>query len=130
MNKNLRAFISGMAEGFDLLAAEAVLKLRMKKPDVILISVIPFMGQELDYTPRDKERYKIIYDLANKIIFTSDTYHDKAFFKRNDYLLDNSSLVICYYNGLRGGTMYTYNRAVRQNIEIINLYKDKHTLQP
>ena len=50
-------FISGMSEGFDMISAEVVLKLRVTYPDIKLIAVIPFMGQELSYSMQDKKMY-------------------------------------------------------------------------
>ncbi|CDN30806.1 hypothetical protein BN938_0701 [Mucinivorans hirudinis] len=116
-------FLSGMSEGFDLFAAEAVLRARMKHPEIRLIAVIPFQGQELGYSDRDKERYKIIYELANEVIYTDESYNERAYLDRNDFLLDNSSVVVCYYDGQRGGTMYTVNRAKLRALPIINLHK-------
>ena len=40
-----RVFISGMAVGFDLAAAEAVLALREAYPEVRLVCAVPFEGQ-------------------------------------------------------------------------------------
>ena len=116
-------FISGMSEGFDMLAAEVVLRLRTKYPEMKLISVVPFTGQELSYSNLDKKLYEIIFNNSNEVIYTSERYHDRAFFDRNDFMLDNSTAVLCYYDGQPGGTMYTYNRAVENNMIINNLYE-------
>lgn len=117
-------YLSGMAEGFDMMAAEAVLALKEKHSDIQLIAVIPFQGQELHFNCTDKLRYKTIYDSADNVFFTSEFYHEKAFFVRNDYLLDNCSQVVCYYDGQKGGTMYTVNRAVKASLPIINIYEE------
>lgn len=116
-------FCQGMSEGFDMLAAEAVLRARIQFEEIRLVAVIPFMGQELGYSKKDKENYKIIYEFSDHVEFISDTYHEEAFFKRNDFLLDNSSVIVCYYDGQHGGTMYTVNRAKEQGLPIINLHK-------
>ena len=47
-------FYCGMAMGFDLMAAESVLNLRALHPEVKLIAVIPFKGQDKFYTDEDK----------------------------------------------------------------------------
>lgn len=120
--KGYTFFMSGMAEGFDLLAAEAVLRARATHPEIQLIAVVPFQGQELGYSKIDKERYRIIYESADGVIFTSPNYHDRAYFMRNDYLVAQSSLIVCYYNrGQRSGTMYTVNRANEKGSQVINL---------
>lgn len=55
IDQGYTTFLSGMAEGFDMLAAEAVLRIRIKRPEIKLIVVIPFQGQELEYTLLDRE---------------------------------------------------------------------------
>lgn len=119
-NEGYTTFLSGMAVGFDMIAAEAVLALKERHPDVRLIAVIPYEGQEIGYDDLDISRYNRIYRNA-EIIFTSRSYHDKAYFDRNDYLIANCSKVVCYYTGLIGGTMYTINRTKKANIPIINI---------
>lgn len=114
-------YLCGMAEGFDLIAGEAVIKAQKEFPEIELIAVIPFMGQELSYSRQDKERYHELYHRAADRIFVSDSYHDKAFHNRNDFMLNHCNQLVCYYDGQRSGTMYTYNRAERQNIPIINI---------
>ena len=118
-------FLTGMSEGFDLLAAKAVLEFKQNRPDIHLIAVVPFEGQELGYSDEDKATYKLIYDSADSVVYTSQHYFKGAFFKRNDYLLDNCATVVCYYNGQRGGTMYTHNRALKRALPIINIF-DKY----
>lgn len=60
--------------------------------------------------------------MLRNVFFTSETYHKDAFFDRNDYLLAHASVLVCYYIvGKRSGTMYTVNRAVKANLETINL---------
>lgn len=116
-------FLCGMAQGFDMLAAEATLRAKEDCPDIKLIAVIPFMGQELGYGNTDKERYNRIFENSSSVEMVSNCYSEYVYFKRNDYLLKNSSLLVCYYSGLRGGTMYTVNRAIRARMPIINIFK-------
>lgn len=121
-DRGCRTFISGMSEGFDLLAAEAVLKAKESHSDIRLVLAIPFNKQNERYTDEDNVLYYKIYALADEVNIISDEYHDRVFLDRNDYMISNSSILVAYYNGLRGGTMYTYNRALRAEMEIINIY--------
>lgn len=105
------------------MSAEAVLRLTIRHKDLQLIAVIPFHGQEEYYSNRDKERYKTIYGLADNVVFICYDFHHRAYLDQNDYTLNNSSSMICYYTGLRGGTMYTYNRAKQRKLQIVNLAK-------
>lgn len=115
-------FLSGMARGFDMLATQAVLKLRDEYPEIRLVAVIPFMGQELRFSTSERMTYSDILNRADKIVLTSESYHSQAYFVRNDYLLANSSIIVCYYNGEKGGTMYTVNRAKATKLPVINLF--------
>ena len=115
-------FLSGMSEGFDLIAARAVLEFKQNRPDIHLIAVIPFEGQDSGYSLEDKATYKYICENADSVVYTSQFYYKEAFLKRNDFLLDNCGLVVCYYSGQHGGTMYTYNRAKRRELPISNIF--------
>lgn len=99
-------FITGMAIGWDMLAAEQVLKFKETHSDVVLIAAIPFMGQELIYNETDKRRYKSIYEAANHCEFITDGgYNSDAYHKRNDWMIANCSEIIAYDSGKpRSGT--------------------------
>lgn len=53
-----RTFLCGMAVGFDLAAAEAVLELRDSLPGLRLVAVVPFGGQEARFSHADRARYR------------------------------------------------------------------------
>lgn len=67
--KGYDTFLTGMAEGFDLISGEAVLKARQIHPHIRLIAVIPFQGQELSYSVEDKRRFKTLYENAAERVF-------------------------------------------------------------
>ena len=122
--KGYRCFMTGMAQGFDLIAAEAVLSLKNTLPDIKLIAVIPFLGQSRYFSDDDKERYENIMKQCEKIKFFSDRYYTGCFHRRNDYLVDNSSLIVSYFDGVKkGGTFYTIQRAKDKGLTIINICK-------
>jgi uncharacterized phage-like protein YoqJ len=122
-NMGYRYFLCGMAMGFDLLAAEAAISLKSKFKELKLIAVIPHPDQTRLWDEKDKELYNKVLKKANRRILLSDSYSRDSLLKRNDYLLVNSSLLIAFYNGnKRGGTYYTYRRALRKVMDVINLY--------
>ncbi len=115
-------FLTGMSDGFDLLAASAVLRLKEFKPEIELVAVVPFHGQSSSYSEQDKELYARVLAGADITLYLSYKYiSPKQFLCRNDFLVLNSSKLLCYYDGQRGGTMYTYNRAVKFGLGIVNL---------
>lgn len=114
-------FLSGMAEGFDLLAAEAVLALRVEYPNIQLVAVIPFAGQAQHFAPEVRKRYQAVLEQANQTITLSQHYSTDCFHRRNDYLVEQADLLVAYYNGTQGGTAYTVRLANRHGITVINL---------
>ncbi len=116
-----RCFISGVAVGFDLSAAEAVLALRDAHADVELVCAIPFVEQALKYSTEDRLRYEHVLERADRVVYISQEFHPACYKRRNDYLVDNSSVVVAYLNRARSGTGYTVRRAMRRALRVINL---------
>ena len=116
-----RIFLCGMARGFDLAAGECVATLRNELPEIRLKCVIPFRGQEQSFSKRDRERHQRLVELADEVIVLADGYHSGAYHARNDFLVENASAMIAYYNGTKGGTHYTIHRALRRGLRIVDL---------
>ncbi len=121
IEKGVRFFGAGGARGFDALAAETVLKLKKKYPDIKLILVLPCMTQTRGWPTGDVEQYERIKDRADKVIYTSREYTKGCMFKRNRHLVNNSSVCICYKTKDSGGTAYTVHYAEERGLEIINV---------
>ena len=121
INQGIVYYKAGGALGFDTMAAQAVLKAREKNPAVKLILVLPYLNQAERWNERDQEIYEEIKKQADEVIFTSQEYTKGCMFKRNRYLVDNSSCCICYLKKDTGGTAYTVNYAKSKDLKIINL---------
>ncbi len=61
---------------------------------------------------------------CDDVIVLNKHYKSGCYHERNRYMVDNSSKLICYYDGSSGGTRYTVGYAKKQSIEIINLCND------
>lgn len=122
--RGFRTFRSGMAVGFDLAAAEAVLALRPLVAGVRLVCAIPFEGQERRFPPQERERYRRILAAADEAVFVGERYAPGCYARRNDWLVDHASLLVAWYDGSAGGTRYTVRRALRRGVEVVNLCPD------
>ena len=108
----ITCFYSGMAMGFDLMAAETVLSLKGKYPDIRLIAVVPFRRQSCLWPSMEKERYQRIISQADRVIVLSEHYFKGCFLRRNDFMLEQSCGVIALYDGkLYGCLLYTSDAA-------------------
>lgn len=73
-----RYFLSGMAEGFDLLAAQAVADLKMEYTDIRLIAVVPFRRQSDRYRPENKSLYDRIMKTADETVILREDYCNRC----------------------------------------------------
>ena len=119
--KGYRYFGSGGAVGFDLIAADCVLHLKKKYPDIRLILVLPCHGQTKYWSDEEKKKYNKIKEKSDKIVFTSEQYYNGCMQKRNRHLADNSSLCICYLAKNTGGTAYTVHYARNKGLKLVNV---------
>jgi uncharacterized phage-like protein YoqJ len=114
--------ICGMALGFDMMVADMVLSLKSRLPYIHLTAVVPFRNQSEKWSDKQKAKYNYLLSHADRIIILSEQYYKGCLLRRNDYMVNNSCGVITYYNGERkGGTFYTYMKAMSLNIPIVNI---------
>ncbi len=123
-----RTFISGMASGFDLAAAEAVVRLRARAAEVVLVAAIPFAGQPGGYTPADRVRYDAILAAADRTEVLAERYFHGCYLRRDDWMVERSGRVICWYDGSSSGTRYTVRRALARGLEIVNIFRAADSL--
>ena len=109
-------YLTGMARGTDLWAAEIVLALRKRNKDLKLICAVPYEGFELRWSEHWQNLYRQILAEADLVKVIGNGYHPGIFQIRNEWMVDHSSRVITVYNGQSGGTRNTINYANKQGI--------------
>ena len=114
-------FISGMARGVDMWAAEIVIKERKKNSDIKLICASPYEGFENSWSFMERFRYNTILRKADCVRYISEHYSRQCFQVRNIWMVEHSARVIAAYNGDSGGTRNTVRYATSKNIEIYNI---------
>jgi uncharacterized phage-like protein YoqJ len=115
--RGITRFCAGGAQGFDMLAALVVLE----TPGVSLTLILPCREQTSRWQPVDIGFYNDVLDRANEVIYTADSYSAGCYHLRNRRLVEESSILVCYFTGKAGGTAYTVDYAKKNNLEIINL---------
>lgn len=120
----INVFISGMARGVDIWAAEIVLQFRDKGEDVKLICASPFEGFERSWSPDWKERYKSVMDRADLVRFICPGYSRSCFQIRNEWMVDHAARVIAAWNGQPSGTKNTIDHATRCGVTVINVLNE------
>lgn len=106
-------FISGMAKGVDIWAAELVLERRRLSPSINLICAVPYEGFGLYWKDGWTERYKRIVYKADAVEYICAGFSRSAYQRRNEWMIDRASLLIAAYTGESGGTRNTIRYAER-----------------
>ena len=121
IDDGITVFISGMARGVDIWAAEIVLSLRQSGKPIKLICASPFPGFEERWDKDWKDRYNAIMAAADHTVFVCKGYSRSCFQIRNEWMVDRSARVIAVYNGEPGGTKNTIEYANRMNIAVVEI---------
>jgi len=118
----INVFITGMAPGVDIWAAEIILELREKENlPLKLIAACPRHGFENRLSLEWQKRYAVIMAKAD---FIKDvcTYYSRGCYQiRNEWMVDHSVRVIAVWNGSPSGTKNTIVYARRKGIPVINI---------
>ena len=116
-----RRFICGMALGCDMYFAEAVLALKAGHPDVFLEAAVPCPDQDSRWPEHERERYQGLLERCDKYTLISERYTFSCMNERNEYMIEQSSLLVAVFSGERGGTFNTIRRAVSMGRRIVEI---------
>ena len=119
-----RTLLCGMAMGFDIVAAERALALRDELAGLRVVAVVPFEGVQRGFSERWRLRFESVMAASDDSITLAPRYSTGVYALRNNYLVDNSSAIIAYFTGEKGGTAYTVRRAVKSLCYLINIYNN------
>ncbi len=111
-------FISGLARGVDLWAAEAVIDIQKSFPDIKLICASPFPEHGQSFRGQDLWNFNNILEKAHSIVCTSESYSKDCYFIRNRYMVDHSSFLIGVVDNFKSGTGQTISYAKKQGLKI------------
>ena len=119
--KGVTDFYAGGCTGFDTIAEQAVLKYRETHPAARLIIVIPYRNQASAWSERERMEYDRIKAYANEVICLSERYFRGCMHQRNRYMVDHSSVCVCYLTRKNGGTAFTVKYAQSKGLSVCNL---------
>ena len=123
IDRGYEHFYAGGAMGFDLMAAETVLKLKKEYPHIQLELALPYPKSCEQFRSPLREQYADVCAQADKITNVCEFYFPACFHVRNRYMVDRSSVCVCYLRpGNRSrGTSATVAYAAEQNVERVML---------
>ena len=120
LSREVRFFGSGGAIGYDILAAEAVLRVSSNMfPEIKLILVLPCPGHDRFWNEDWKQRLAAVKERAAKIVYTSERYGENCMSKRNRHLVDHAGYCVAYIKKKSGGTAFTVSYAMEKGLTIV-----------
>ena len=114
-------FISGMAQGTDIYAAEIILEKRRTNNNLHLICALPHPDFDSRRSLYEKLRFERIIRKADFVKEVNDHYFTGCYQVRNKWMVDHAARLIAVWNGQPSGTGNTVAYAQRQNVEVINI---------
>lgn len=114
-------FITGMAMGTDIWAAEIVLEKKKRNTALHLICALPHPNFESRRSMTEKMRFNKIIKKADITKEINDHYFTGCYQVRNEWMVDKSNLVIAVFNGQKSGTKNTVDCAKRNGVKVVNV---------
>ncbi len=117
-------FYTGMAQGFDIVAAEQVALIKSINKKVKLTAVVPFKEQASSWNEQWKRRYYALLDECDDVVIIHEKYEKWVFNERNRYMVDRCRYVLTYFDGKKGGTESTLKYAIKHGRVVTNIFND------
>ena len=121
ISDGVKIFRCGGAIGFDMIAAEEILRLKRNFSDIELYIYVPCLNQNKYYTKEQNEQYLRQLNSADKILCISEKYYKGCMLERNRALVNGADVCVAYITRQTGGTAYTVNYAEKNGVEVIRL---------
>lgn len=117
----LSVFITGMARGVDIWAAQIVLSLRNSGYDIKLICACPYDGFESGWSKDWQKQYKEILTAADYVKYVCEGYSRSCFQIRNEWMVNHAARVIAVFNGEKSGTKNTIDYAAKAGVPVVRI---------
>ncbi len=114
----IETFLTGMAEGFDMIAAETIIELKKEFPTIRLIAIIPCKEQEKNWKKSQQERYWKIIEQCDQKTILAEHPTQGCFNERNLYMVQHSNICIACWNGKPSGTYNTIKLAKKYGLKL------------
>lgn len=119
--RDVTHFVMGGAPGFELLAGELLLELRQEDSRITLTVMLPHKDVSKGWKREDVARRERLLAQADEVIYTSFRKEAGCVQQRNRWMVDSSSVCLCYFTRKVGGVWYTVLLSIRRGLSIVNL---------
>lgn len=121
-------FLTSMDSRVTCYAAEIVLSLREKYPNIILDAVIPCSNQTRNLSNKLTTQYNNILKQCNNLIVLQDASNNLKQ-KLNVYLVEHSDCVIAIWNGTNKSISKIVRNALKKKLSVTVLHPSTFSIQ-
>ncbi len=126
--RGIRYFICGGARGFDMYAAQTVMKLKRQYEDISLVMALPCRDQDALWNRREREDFAQIIAGADLIYYVSgDEYKKGCMQRRNIWMAEHARVCVYYKERDFGGTAFTVQYAGKRGCELFDVLSFEDT---
>jgi uncharacterized phage-like protein YoqJ len=112
------SFVSGMARGVDLWAAQLVLDLKKENPNLQLLCAVPYAGFAKKWPTEWQRQFHAVLAAADDVKVFHPSFSYASFQERNRWMVDHSARIIAVYHGERGETYNTIRYAEQRHVQV------------
>lgn len=115
--EGVKRFVTGGAIGFDQIAFWTIQKLKQSNTEIKNIVAVPFRNQSCKWSDRETLLwYNKMLQVADEVVYVDEIadygmdnipigeYHVAKMQKRNEYMVNQSRIMIACWDGTKGGT--------------------------
>ena len=126
INRGVTRFIVGGAIGFDTMAAETVLDLRVDYTDIKLVLYLPCKNHFAKWNFRDVERFEEIKEQADEVRYIYEgKYIPGCMQMRNSKMVSDSGCGIVYLRAMvNSGSAQTVKLAKEKGVQFVNIFEE------
>lgn len=119
IEKGFDTFLIGMALGFDTVCFNVLEKIKKEGKDVKIIACIPCLSQAVKFNLEQKKEYDRMLSVTDGKIVLSENYTPYCMIKRNQFMVDNASVLFAFVNRNFGGSYSTLKYAEKNGVPIV-----------
>lgn len=114
-------FWTGGAMGFDMMAAQTIVRLKQEFPQLSLSLALPCERHWRRWPQQEKMALCALLEQVEDVVYVSRSYSKLCMLLRNRYLVEQSSACVCFCVRKKSGTGYTMRYAEQCGLSVLNL---------
>ena len=123
-SQGYKSFITGGALGYDTMVAVLLFQIRTEIPEIRVVLAYPYEGYNGSWTLQQWQEYRDRLLRYDEVVCVSEAPSKYAYWARDRYMVDRSSLCVGFCIDSASETGYTMEYARQKGVCVINLVEN------